>query len=114
MDEFFDWLNIELTKRGISNNELARRAGMSSANMSKAMTGKIAVTWDFCAGVAMALGYAPEDVFRKAGLLPPVANPQAVQAIVDVARHLSPVNQALYRDLGQFLFRRQQEEERDG
>ncbi len=107
MDEFIAWLNAELAERGMSNNELARRANMSSANMSKALTGKIAITWEFCAGVSGALGYTPEFVFRRAGLLPPVASPENVQAITDIARHLTPDNLRTLRAIAQCLYQQQ-------
>jgi transcriptional regulator with XRE-family HTH domain len=109
MSDFLSWLNDEIVERGWSNNEMARRSGMSSANMSKVLTGRYAVTWEFCAGVAKALHLPPEQVFREAGLLPRVAAPGAVQSLADVARHLSADHQALLRDYAQFLYERQKQ-----
>lgn len=108
MNDLFTWLNNELLQRGMSNNELARRAGMSSANMSKAMTGKISITFDFCAGVARALGYPPEFVFRKAGLLPPLANPDGVKSLVDIANHLDGDDLVLLVRFARFLYQDRQ------
>ena len=47
--------------------------------------------FDTCKGIAHAFGYAPEDVLRKAGLLPPLpAEDEALAEIVSIARRLPP------------------------
>lgn len=83
--------------------------GVVPSTVSVVLSGKVLPTWEFCYGVAQSFRVPPEDVFRLAGLLPPVANPGIVQALVDVARHLDEDNQTLLRDYGQFLYQRQQE-----
>lgn len=69
--EFSEWLNEERNKRGWTQNELARRAGMTSSGVSQVITRRTFPGPEFCRGVARALGVPPERVFRKAGLLPP-------------------------------------------
>jgi transcriptional regulator with XRE-family HTH domain len=111
VDDFIIWLNNELQDRGWSYNQAATRAGFASgATISMVATGRNAVTWEFCAGLARALNFPPEDVFRKAGLLRPVIDPVAVQQVTDLARHLSADNLALFGEIGRLLYRRQKQE----
>lgn len=50
--------------------ELARRAGISHAWVSKVLAGQPA-GWDFCAAVARAFGLSPLELFLLAGLITP-------------------------------------------
>lgn len=67
-----EWLDQERIDRGWSLRELGRRAGVSHAQVSHVLSGSSLPGWDFCVGVARALGLAPELVLRRAGLLPPI------------------------------------------
>ncbi len=71
-NEFVTWLTREADKRGWSNSELARRAGLAPATVSLVISGQRRAGWDFCAGIARAFGIEPDNVFRRAGLLPPL------------------------------------------
>ena len=66
---FNAWLNQELESRGWSQRELARRSGLSSAQVSSVLGNKRTATWDFCAATAGAMGLHPVDVFQRAGLM---------------------------------------------
>jgi transcriptional regulator with XRE-family HTH domain len=68
--EFINWLIEEIDKRGWSNSELARRASVAPATVSMIISGKSNPGLDFCVGVARAFNVPPEDVLRRAGLLP--------------------------------------------
>jgi transcriptional regulator with XRE-family HTH domain len=70
MNDFIGWLSSELDRHGWSNNELGRRAGLSSGGISVVMTGRQNPGFDFCIKVARALGLPPEFVLRRASLLP--------------------------------------------
>jgi transcriptional regulator with XRE-family HTH domain len=67
------WLNTELQERGWTHRELARRANVSQSAVSSVLAGQRNAGWDFCAAIARALGKPPEEVFRLAKLLPPLA-----------------------------------------
>jgi transcriptional regulator with XRE-family HTH domain len=87
--EFTEWLKQESEERGWSFREIARRGGLSSGAISNVMTGNALPGWELCVGVAQAFDVAPEVVFRKAGLLPPL--PPAVeeeQEMVGILRNL--------------------------
>jgi transcriptional regulator with XRE-family HTH domain len=64
-----DWITEHLTANGWSQRELARRAGISHANISNVVSGQRPSTWDFCAAIAGPFGVSPIVVFRKANLL---------------------------------------------
>lgn len=71
MDNFSDWLNEELNKRGWIQADLYRRSGLSRTSISDVIAGNLAPGYKFCAAIARALDLPPEFVMRKAGLLPP-------------------------------------------
>lgn len=64
---FYAWLTSELNKREMSNNELARRAGVSSGLVSLVLSGQRGISTDFCIKVARALNLPTNDVLRRAG-----------------------------------------------
>lgn len=74
---FIEWLDSELAERGWNDHQLANRAGISHSVISKARRGTMP-RWDACASIAGALNVPADLVFRKAGLLPPLADEEAV------------------------------------
>lgn len=91
MNEFIDWLNMQVELRDWSYRKLSKRAGISAATVSDVINLKTRPTWDFCAAIARAFGEPPEKVFRIAGLLP--AQPPAVEEekeAIAILRSLSP------------------------
>ena len=66
-----DWLLDQLKRRGWSQRELARRAGLPQASVSKSLTGERNATADTCVKVAGALDVSPILVLTKAGIIPP-------------------------------------------
>jgi transcriptional regulator with XRE-family HTH domain len=74
---FIEWLDHELAERGWNDNQLANRAGISHSVISKARRGTMP-RWDACAAIASALNIPADLVFRQAGLLPPLADEEAV------------------------------------
>jgi len=94
MNDFIDWLNEELSSRGWSNSEVARRSGLAPSTISMVLSGTANPGWDFCKKVADALKIPPEAVFRKAGLLP--ARPDGSELIEELLHYfgqLSPEDQ---------------------
>jgi transcriptional regulator with XRE-family HTH domain len=68
--EFITWLDEILVARNWSDNQLAKKAGISHSVISKARSG-ILPKWGACESIAHALDISPVIIFRKAGLLPP-------------------------------------------
>jgi transcriptional regulator with XRE-family HTH domain len=77
MSKLSDFLNDEIEDRGWSKRELARRSGISSAQVTDVMNERAKAGAEFCVSVARALGEEPEDMLRLAGILPPL--PPAVK-----------------------------------
>jgi len=90
-DKFLTWVNEHLRERGWSYNELARRMNnMSGSGVSFVMRGERNITYDFCIGIANAFDENPEDVLRRAGLLPTLPSKVQEEAeIVHLLRRLS-------------------------
>ena len=70
VDTLATWLNEELRARSWSGRELARRAGVSHNTIALALRGESQPTFELCRSIAGALGCPPEDLFKRAGLLP--------------------------------------------
>lgn len=89
MSDFLNWLNEEIRARRLSNNEVARLAGISSGLISMVSTGKQPPSLDFCLAIADALQKPREMVLRKAGFLPPLPGPASdplLQELMDVTK----------------------------
>ena len=71
MKNFPEWLLGEIEKRGWTQAELARRAEVTPAQISRVLSQAQQPGPDTCTGIARALRISPEEVFRRAGLLPP-------------------------------------------
>lgn len=65
-----DWLQLRMDERGISQADLARGSGLSTATISRIMTGGRGIGLDACVAIGSALGVPPEKVFRAAVGLP--------------------------------------------
>ena len=70
------WLASEIKRRGWSIRELARRAGVSHTTAADVLSKQRDPTADFCLGIARALNMPPEEVLRRAGILPPLPAPE--------------------------------------
>lgn len=68
--EFNDWLNEEMRKRGLSQNQLAKKAGVTQGAISHIIAGRRLPGVDLLDGISRALKIPPEEVYRRAGLLP--------------------------------------------
>lgn len=65
------WLIEQMNEKGWSQRKLGTEAGFTGAHVSNVLAGHSQPTWDFCAGVARALGVHPVEVFIIAGLMSP-------------------------------------------
>jgi transcriptional regulator with XRE-family HTH domain len=74
------WIQENLTERGWSQSELARRANLSSTTISDVLSGSAKPGIHFCKGVADAFGVPRENVLRLAGHLKPIAQEASEEA----------------------------------
>lgn len=72
MDKTFsEWLADELEKREMKQIDLARKSGVTSAQISRIISGQRGAESKTIYSIARALKIPTEQVFRAAGLLPP-------------------------------------------
>lgn len=114
---FGDWVLQELNSRGWDQAELARRSGISDAHISRVVTGGRKPGADAVQRIARALRLPAEEVFRRAGLLPPrgaTADDLArYDDMLSTIASLTPENQRLVFDLVERI-RRSEEAARNG
>jgi transcriptional regulator with XRE-family HTH domain len=91
--DLFTWITGEVNKRGWTNSELARRAGISPSTLSLVLSGDRKPGISFCVGVARAFDELPEKVLRLAGLIPPLPAPEDegvnYEQLWDVVKNMS-------------------------
>ena len=68
---FSSWLNAEMGKASLNQSELAKRANINQAAVSRLLAGTTTPSAETCNAIAKALKLPPEQVYRAAGLLPP-------------------------------------------
>lgn len=67
---FANWLRAELIERGMRQADLARATGIDAAYISKVLNVERQASVSFCRELARVLEIPPEEVLRRAGLLP--------------------------------------------
>lgn len=90
---------------------------MSHATISKALSGQVKVTFDFCAAIAKAFGEPPEKVFRLAGLLASLPDPteeeeHTLKEIWGVVQELSVQERREVYNYAKYRLDKEQEEGR--
>lgn len=71
MDNFSDWLVLQMDERGWKQADLARAANLDTAVISNVINNRRKAGEIVCRAIAKAFTVPPETVFRAAGLLPP-------------------------------------------
>lgn len=69
-EEFSDWLKQELAQRGWDQAELARQSHITPGQISHLLAGDRSAGPNACRKLARVFHLPPEEVFRRAGLLP--------------------------------------------
>lgn len=80
---FVTWLNEEMDARGWKGAELARRAGLDPSSVTNVLNTMRRPGIEFCTGIGRAFGLPPEQVLRRAGLLPAVPDDYEEREIVN-------------------------------
>lgn len=74
---FRDWLQKELNSRGWSQADLARSADLNRAVINKLLSGHTTPSPTTLEGIARAFKVPVESVYRIAGLLPNIPEPES-------------------------------------
>ena len=94
MDNVFtDWVQNELNKRNWSRADLARRSGITQTHISRIMNQMRKPGTDALINIARAFQIAPEEVMRKAGLLP-TATANDRQASVELCKKIDKLSES--------------------
>lgn len=112
------WLQTQIDMHGWRQAELARRAGIQPATLNRIINGTRNMGPEVAGQIAKALGIPPEEVLRRAGLLPPVTPRRAEdeemdhilgrldertrQTILTMLRGLTPARPALNQQRGAY------------
>lgn len=108
MTDFRDWLLQILEEQGISQSELARRAGVSRAAISDIISGRRGIGKDAATSIARALKMSPEIVFRAAGILPP--DPSQDPWVKEIMHKLDQLNPP-QRKIAEWMIKKLAEDE---
>ncbi|HEY3376163.1 MAG TPA: helix-turn-helix transcriptional regulator [Armatimonadota bacterium] len=90
-EDFADWLQAELRSRGWDQAELARRSRVTHAQISRLLAGDRRPGPTACRAIARAFHLPPDEVFRRAGLLPKAPDALAgSEELLQLYRELPP------------------------
>lgn len=112
METFGDWLQGELDKRGMKQADLARESGLTTATISRLITQQRGPDDATCLKISKALGIPVEDVFRRAGKLPPqseLEHDPTLREIYEVVKQLTEEQRAAVLEFVWFERRRERE-----
>ena len=68
VNDFPEWLQSELDKRGWKQADLVRRSHINGGLLSQVLSGQRRPGMEFCKGIALGLGLSDIEVLRRSGL----------------------------------------------
>jgi transcriptional regulator with XRE-family HTH domain len=80
--DFPQWLINQMDRKGITQADLSKLSGLSTAAISLILSSSRGAGTDACLAIAKALKLPPETVFRAAGLLPPAVKIDARKEMI--------------------------------
>lgn len=107
------WLENEMHTRNITQSELARRAGVTRAAINGVLSSARGPGVELCQGIAKAFKIPPEEVYRAAGILPPVPKEDEDLSKINHLYHTLKERSSKSRALEFLEFLTQQEEKND-
>lgn len=108
MENFSEWLWGKLEERNWQAADLARVANISKSSLSNILNNNRSPGPDVCNAVAQALGIPPEEVFREAGLLPPLptGDKSAVQELLELVKNMPSEDQQEILDYARYRYQK--------
>ncbi len=113
-NDFAKWLAAEISARGWTAAELAARCRTSNATITRILNRERNAGPEVCSAIANALKMPPEDIFRRAGLLPSLPTPVEdlnLTELRDVMKYLQPRERRQILEYAMMLYRLRREEE---
>ena len=83
MSTFSEWLNDQMAITEMSQVELAKRTGLTTATISRLLSETRQPGTEACEAIARAFNLPAETVYRKAGLLPEITPRALYEEIVE-------------------------------
>lgn len=103
-DKFANWLNERMKERGWNQSETAERANLSRTTISDFLASTAPIGFEACNKLAKAFNIYPPEVFRIAGLIPPVPEKDTkIEILVHRFSQLNNNDQQTILDLADFL-----------
>lgn len=89
MEKFGSWLLKELAKRDMSQSDLARACKITTAQMSRIVSGERNAGIETLTNIAHSFKLPVDFIFEKAGLLPPNSELSPImRALINLAKGL--------------------------
>lgn len=112
---FAEWLSDEIQASGLSNSEVARRAGVSHARVSQVLSGDTPGN-SFLQKIAKVFNKSRSEVFRAAGLVDRVQDDETptIRELVSTFNELTDENQETILKMLRALNEMEQAEKRRG
>jgi len=106
------WIEQELVERGWSAREFGRRIGVSHTHAARIVNGEVIPSLKLCNEIGRVLDVTPEEVLRRAGLLPEIPGEELTfRQILDIVKRMTVAER---RDvLAYILFRYRQDRKRE-
>ena len=94
METFIEWLEAEIKARDWKPADLAHKAAITDATLSRILSGSRQAGIEVCQAIAHALGVSKEKVYRRRGFLDPLAPEEEIEEdLLFVFRQLSEHDQ---------------------
>jgi transcriptional regulator with XRE-family HTH domain len=102
MIEFVEWLQNELDRKNMNQAELANRANISPAQISRILSHQSSPSADSIIAISKAIGVHPEFALRLAGYLPALTDSHKVAE--QIASHkMGDLNEEQLEEVIQFI-----------
>lgn len=114
MYKFVEWLLQELETRGLKQADIARNGNITTAAVSKMINNFTVPGTDMCLAIAKTLNISPEEVYRRAGLLPGNTERTILEERADyILSQLSQEDQQDILEYMEFRLQKSQREKKD-
>ncbi len=111
METFSEWLLHEMGQRNMSQQDLAKKSGITAAQISRVISGQRGLGEKSLTAIAHALKISPITIFRIAGLLPEGGDNAAFEDWQFLLNKLPPQEQEEVRKIVEMKIERRQKED---